>query len=378
MNYQRMAIEKEAPEEVGVSIKYNLSESAISDQTLDSLQISIPQSTMLTYTEHKGSPKLRSIIAEASNGSLTPDHVLITAGASTSLFIILTALLGADSHLVVTRPNYTSSLEIPRSIGCDITFVDLEFESQFSLDLKKIAAAVRPGVTKLISICSPNNPTGTMCTDAELGSLADVAQEAGAYLLIDETYAHLKYSTDSSGSDYEAATPGSSYLRSNVITVSSMSKAYGVPGIRMGWLSTTNAALQEAFLAAKEQISISGSVLDELVAEQILSRRSELLSATIADLQRRRDRVAAWVAEESEWVEWVRPEAGAMCFVKFKKEPHGGIEAFYTRLLAEYGTYVGRGTWFGAQDTYFRLGYGWPTWDHLDTGLGLLSKAIRG
>ncbi|KAM3554163.1 hypothetical protein MY1884_006284 [Beauveria asiatica] len=378
MNYQRMAIEKEAPEEVGVSIKYNLSESAISDQTLDSLQISIPQSTMLTYTEHRGSPKLRSIIAEASNGSLTPDHVLITAGASTSLFIILTALLGADSHLVVTRPNYTSSLEIPRSIGCAITFVDLEFESQFSLDLKKIAAAVRPGVTKLISICSPNNPTGTMCTNAELSSLADVAQEAGAYLLIDETYAHLKYSTDSSRSDYEAATPGSSYLRNNVITVSSMSKAYGVPGIRMGWLSTTNAALQEAFLAAKEQISISGSVLDELVAEQILSRRSELLSATIADLQRRRDRVAAWVAEESEWVEWVRPEAGAMCFVKFNKEPHGGIEAFYTRLLAEYGTYVGRGTWFGAQDTYFRLGYGWPTWDHLDTGLGLLSKAIRG
>ncbi len=130
-----MAIEKEAPEEVGVSIKYNLSESAISDQTLDSLQISIPQSTVLTYTEHKGSIKLRSIIAEASNGSLTPDDVLITAGASTSLFIVLTALLGADSHLIVTRPNYTSSLEIPRSIGCDITFADLEFESQFSLDM---------------------------------------------------------------------------------------------------------------------------------------------------------------------------------------------------------------------------------------------------
>ncbi|KAM3532211.1 hypothetical protein MY4038_004133 [Beauveria bassiana] len=378
MNYQRMAIEKEAPEEVGVSIKYNLSESAISDQTLESLQISIPQSTILTYTEHKGSPKLRSIIAEASNGSLTPDDILITAGASTSLFIILTALLGADSHLIVTRPNYTSSLEIPRSIGCDITFVDLEFESQFSLNLEKIAAAIRPGITKVISICSPNNPTGTMCTDAELRKLADLAQEAGAYLLIDETYAHLKYSSNPVGSEHEPATTGSGYLGNNVITVSSMSKAYGVPGIRMGWLSTTNPALQETFLGAKEQISISGSVLDELVAEQILCRRSELLSATIADLQRRRDRVAAWVAKESEWVEWIRPEAGAMCFIKFKKEPYGGVEAFYSRLLAKYGTYVGRGTWFGGQDTYFRLGYGWPTWDHLDTGLGLLSEAIRG
>jgi aspartate/methionine/tyrosine aminotransferase len=377
MNYQRMAIEKEAPEEVGLSIKYNLSESAISDQTLNSLQISIPQSTVLTYTEHRGSIKLRTIIAEASNG-LTPDHVLITAGASTSLFIVMTALLSAQSHLIVTRPNYTSSLEIPRSIGCDITFIDLEFGTQFSLDMEKLAAAIRPGITKLISICSPNNPTGTTCTDADLCKLADLAREAGAYLLIDETYAPLKYSSEPGGSERDPAISSSGYLGKNVVTVSSMSKAYGVPGLRMGWLATKDPALQELFLAAKEQISISGSVLDELVAEQILSRRSELLSATITDLQRRRDCVAAWVAEESQWVEWVRPDAGAMCFIKFKKEPHGGVEAFYTRLLARYGTYVGRGTWFGAEDTYFRLGYGWPTWDHLKTGLELLSKAFRG
>lgn len=372
-----MAIEKEAPEEVGVSIKYNLSESAISDHTLDSLQITIPQSTALTYTEHKGSRKLRSLIAEASNECLTPDDVLITAGASTSLFIIMTALLGADSHLIVTRPNYTSSLEIPLAIGCDITFVDLEFESQFSLDMDKLSSAIRPGITKLISVCSPNNPTGAVCTDAELRKLANLARAAEAYLLIDETYADLKYGSCLGRGKGKFIVPPSSYLADNVVSVSSMSKAYGVPGIRMGWLATTNPALQEKFLAAKEQISISGSVLDELVAEQILTRRHQLLSSTIADLLRRRDRVAAWVAEESEWLEWVRPEAGAMCFIKFKKEPHGGVDAFYTRLLERYGTYVGRGTWFGTQDTYFRLGYGWPTWEHLDAGLRLLSEALR-
>ncbi|KAM3551592.1 hypothetical protein MY1884_007643 [Beauveria asiatica] len=92
MNYRRMAIEKEAPEEVGLSIKYNLPESAISDQTLNSLQISIPQSTVLTYTEHKGSVKLQTIIAEDLNG-LALDDVLITAGALISLFIVITALL---------------------------------------------------------------------------------------------------------------------------------------------------------------------------------------------------------------------------------------------------------------------------------------------
>ncbi|KAM4054536.1 aminotransferase class I and II domain-containing protein [Hirsutella rhossiliensis] len=373
MNYQRMAIEKEAPEEVGAVIKYNLSESAISDQTPESLSITIPPALVLTYTEHRGSRKIRSLVAQASGGSLTPDDVLVTAGASTSLFIVNTALLGPKDHIVVTRPNYATNLEVPRSIGCDITYIDLEFELQFCLNVDRIAAAIRPGITKLISICSPNNPTGTVCKASEIQSLASLAKEKQCYLLVDETYLDLNY--DSSG---ENAIPTAASLGNHVITVSSMSKAYGVPGIRIGWLITSNPLLQGTFLAAKEQISISGSVLDELAAEQVLSRRAELLPKTIADMRRRRDRVASWVDEESELVEWVRPEAGVMCFIKMKKDPAGGTQAFYTRLLEKHGVYVGRGTWFERDDRFFRLGYGWPTWEDLETGLNGISKALRG
>ena len=375
MNYQRMAIEKEAPEEVGTVIKYNLSESAISDQTLDSLRITIPPELVLTYTEHKGSLKIRSLVAQASNGSLTPDDILVTAGASTSLFIVNTSLLGPKDHLVVTRPNYATNLEIPRSIGCDITFVDLEFESQFRLDIDRIAAAIRPGITKLISICSPNNPTGTVCTPSELQSLASLAREKGIYLLVDETYSDLNYAPSPADGGYSIQ--GAASLGDHVITVSSMSKTYGVPGIRIGWLTTTNTLLQETFLAAKEQISISGSVLDELIAEQILSHRTELLSGTVVDMRRRRDRVASWIADESELLDWVRPEAGVMCFIRMKKEPPGGPKAFYKRLLQEHGVYIGRGGWFERDDTFFRLGYGWPTWEELETGLKAISKALR-
>jgi aspartate/methionine/tyrosine aminotransferase len=156
-----------------------------------------------------------------------------------------------------------------------------------------------------------------------------------------------------------------------------MSKAYGVPGIRIGWLTTTNRILQETFLAAKEQISISGSVIDELVAEQVLSRRSELLPKAIADMRRRRDRIASWVDAESESVDWVMPEAGVMCLIRLKKEPIRGMEAFYRQLLEKYGVYVGRGTWFEMSDTFFRLGYGWPTWEELEMGLDGLSRALR-
>ena len=376
MNYQRMAIEKEAPEEVGTVIKYNLSESAISDQTLDSLNITIPSSSILTYTEHKGSHRIRSIVAQASGGPITPEDVLVTAGASTSLFIIKTALLGPKDHLIVTRPNYATNLEIPRSIGCDITFIDLEFESQFRLDIDCISAAIRPGITRLISICSPNNPTGTLCNSSELQALALLAKENGCYLLIDETYADLNYASDHT--NVESKMPGGACLGDHVITVSSMSKAYGVPGIRVGWLTTTNPVLQETLLAAKEQISISGSVLDELVAEQILSHRAELLPKTIADMRHRRDRVASWVEEHSDLIGWVRPEAGVMCFIKIKTEPAGGIDAFYKGLLGKHGVYIGRGTWFERDDTFFRLGYGWPTWEELEVGLDKIVTALRG
>jgi aspartate/methionine/tyrosine aminotransferase len=167
-------------------------------------------------------------------------------------------------------------------------------------------------------------------------------------------------------------------IGSHVITVSSMSKAYGVPGIRVGWLTTTDPALMERFLAAKEQISISGSVIDELVAEQILARRAELLPVTIADMRRRRDLVGRWVGQQRELVDWVKPEAGVMCFIKIRERPEGGVEAFYKRLLDRHGVYIGRGSWFERDDTFFRLGYGWPTLEELETGLEAISDALRG
>ncbi|KAI9751215.1 MAG: hypothetical protein M1835_001250 [Candelina submexicana] len=374
MHYQRMLIEKEAPEEVGAIIRYNLSESAIGDRTIADLEISLPPDLVLTYTEHQGSSRIRSRIAYTAKHhgplTLTPNDILITAGASTSLFIIATALLSRDDHLIVTRPNYATNLETPRAIGCDITFIDLKFEDGFRVDLDRIASAIRlDGSTKLISVCSPSNPMGTMLSPTELRALAQLARVRGCYVVVDETYADLTY-------DEPITT--AACLGDHMIGVSSMSKAYGVPGIRIGWLSTTSKSLQEAFLAAKEQISICGSVLDELVAEQILARREELLRDTKKEMQYRRDCLTAWVQSEEELVEWVRPVAGVMCFIHVKQEPVGGMTAFYDRLLKEHGTYVGPGRWFEQSDTWFRLGYGWPTREELEAGLEAISKTLRG
>jgi len=361
-----MPIEVESPEEYGyASIRYNLSESSIADQTLSTLGLSVPNLTLL-YTEHRGARGLRDLVAARTAG-LNADHVLITAGAAGALFIISTALLSPEDHLVVVRPNYATNLETPRAIGCEITCVDLAFERGFEIDLVAVGAAITPR-TRLISVTCPHNPTGVAPRPGELRALADLAAKHGCRLLVDETYGELAY---------EGPLPIAAALGPHVISVASLSKAYGVPGIRIGWLVCQDQGLLELFLAAKEQIGICGSVVDEWIAEEVLKRRSSLLKPTLMEMRRRRDLVADWMDSEP-LLEWVYPTGGVVCFPRMLREPEGGTEGFYKRLLETYGTYVGPGHWFERPDHYFRVGYGWPTTEALEGGLKAISSALRG
>jgi aspartate/methionine/tyrosine aminotransferase len=241
MRYVRMPIEVESPEEYGYGrIRYNLSESSVADQTIAGLGLSIPDLTLL-YGEHRGSEPLRALIARQGDG-LHADDVLVTSGAATALFIIATSLLGSQDHLVVIRPNYATNLETPRAIGCEISFVDLSFEQGYRVDVDAIAAAIKPN-TRVISITCPHNPTGAMLTVDELAAIVELARRRGCLLVVDETYRDLSY---------DGPLPVGASLGEHVISVSSLSKAYGVPGIRVGWLITRDRRLQELFLAAKE------------------------------------------------------------------------------------------------------------------------------
>jgi aspartate/methionine/tyrosine aminotransferase len=242
MRYVRMPIEVESPEEYGYGrIRYNLSESSITDVRLSDLRLTIPDLTLL-YGEHRGSEKLRSLIAAGGYG-LTATDVLITGGAAGALFIVATALLGPDDHLVVVRPNYATNLETPRAIGCAITHIDLSFENGFKTDFDALAAAITSR-TKIISVTCPHNPTGVMYSDAELRRLVDLARSKGCYLLVDETYRDLSF---------DGALPMAASLGAHVISVASLSKAYGAPGLRIGWLINRDPHLQERFSLPKSR-----------------------------------------------------------------------------------------------------------------------------
>ncbi|RWD42212.1 MAG: aminotransferase class I/II-fold pyridoxal phosphate-dependent enzyme, partial [Mesorhizobium sp.] len=216
MNYARMVIEKGAPEEYGYDrIRYNLSESSIADRKLSDIGLSLPDLTLF-YGEHRGEKGLRALIA-AQDGGLSADDVLVTAGAAGALFIIATSLLSADDHLVVLRPNYATNIETPKAIGCAISYVDLDFDNGFAIDIERVAAAVRPS-TRLISVTCPHNPTGTMMARADLDALIALAESRRCRLLVDETYRDLSYGEK---------LPSAASLSAAAISVSSLSKAFG-------------------------------------------------------------------------------------------------------------------------------------------------------
>ncbi|TGV62033.1 aminotransferase class I/II-fold pyridoxal phosphate-dependent enzyme, partial [Mesorhizobium sp. M00.F.Ca.ET.149.01.1.1] len=121
---------------------------SIADQKLSDIGLSLPDLTLF-YGEHRGEKELRALIAAQDKG-LSADDVLVTAGAAGALFIVATSLLSANDHLVVVRPNYATNIETPKAIGCAISYVDLDFDNGFAIDLSRVAAAVRPD-TGLIS-----------------------------------------------------------------------------------------------------------------------------------------------------------------------------------------------------------------------------------
>jgi aspartate/methionine/tyrosine aminotransferase len=360
-----MPIELESPEEYGYDrICNNLSESSIRDRSVADFGLTIPNLTLL-YGEHRGDKRLRQLVASQSPG-LLPDDVLITTGAAGALFIISTTLLTPDDHLVVVRPNYATNIETPRAIGCEISFIDLKFENGFALDVDQVRSALRPN-TRLVSITCPHNPTGTLISRQQLDDLVALTAEAGVKLLVDETYRDLAY---------DKQLPIAASLADHVISVSSLSKAYGIPGVRTGWLITRDAELALRFLAAKEQINICGSVVDEWISAAVLEQRDAFLSQLQVEMRRRLAIVRDWVHADP-LIEWVEPRGGVVCFPRIAAGHDFDADAFHQRLLDQHGTYVGRGHWFEMPPNFFRLGYLWPLETELRDGLDGISRALR-
>jgi len=365
MRYTRMPIEIESPEEMGYgNIRYNLAESSVRDIYLRDLNIDL-KDMVLFYGEHKGITKLRETIKEESK-ILTADDVLVTTGAATALFVVATTLLNPSDHLVVIRPNYGTNLETPRAINCAMSIIDLKFENGFEIDVNEIRKAIQPN-TKLISITNPHNPTGKVFDEKLIQQLVQLAEESNCHLLVDETYRDLNFQTE--------LKPYAAELSDKVISVSSVSKSFGAPGIRIGWLICRDKKLMHDFLAAKEQICLCNSVVDEEIAFHLLHNKKTILPKHHEHIRTNFTHFKQWFAQQS-YLEWVEPQAGVVCFPRVKAEYKPDKEKLYDTLFSKYATIVGPGHWFEQDKIYMRLGFGYPLFEELKTGLSNLEECI--
>lgn len=290
MKFYRSAIEAEGAEVIGYDkIKYNLAESSVRDRTMADLGIELKGLELPYAQDHFGMTKLRELIAKQSGEHVETDHIMLTAGASAALFIMAITLLEKGDHIVITRPNYCTNIETPEAIGCDISFVDLDYDKNFRIDLDYLESVVTPE-TKYVSLTCPNNPDGSMLSLDELKRVIEIVEKNETYLLVDETYREMVA--------HENLLPVAATLSERVISISSMSKSYGVPGIRIGWIHTQDKALMESFLCAKEQMSIHGSILDETVAYETLLKKDEWLTEVIPEILEGKRIVKEWIERE--------------------------------------------------------------------------------
>ena len=379
MDYRRMPIEVESPEQMGYDkIRNNLSESSYTDTFFRDIDLNTGlHDLLLAYGSHAGHEGLRELLAKDSpvltrdsagltrdSPGLTRDDVLLTIGAAGALFIIATALLEKGDELIVVRPNYATNIETPRAIGAAIKYIDLRFEEGFALDIAKIKAAIT-GKTKYISVTYPHNPTGACLTADELRQLAVLAEKNELFLLVDETYRDMVF-----GEQLPLAATGSPH----VISVSSLSKTYGLPGLRIGWIICQDQKIMQTFLAAKEQIHICGPLLDEEIAFRYLQQKDRYFPGIREGIQQKFGLVKSWIEQQNDF-EWVEPAGGCVCFPRLAHPQHGNIDRFYRILLEEYGTYAGPGHWFGMPRHYMRIGFGWPSAASLQEGLAALTRS---
>ena len=364
MDYRRMPIEIEAPEGLGYgNIDCNLSESSFTDQRLTDLGFGL-ENLVLYYGDHLGKPELRELIASEIKGHA--EEVLITPGAAAALFMVSTALLNKGDHMVVAKSNYATNIETPRSIGANISYLPMKFENQYALDLDELDNLITEK-TKLVSLTYPHNPTGVMIDEKTLRRIIEMIERKSCFLLFDETYREMSF---------VPKLPVAAALSDRVISVGSMSKSFGLPGIRIGWIICRGKKMMETLLAAKEQILITNSVIDEEIAFRYLSNKERIFPDVQKIIRSNFETLKNFMLNQ-ESLEWVEPQGGCVCFPRIKKEISLDMKRFHDELLLTFRTYVGRGHWFEENERHIRIGYSWETNEKLQRGLKNILKVIE-
>ena len=349
-------------------VNYNLSESGVHPMTLRELvkdpgDLEALLNIEINYPQANGIIALRERIAAMYPGS-TPDNILVTVGAAESNFITLQTIMEPGDEISIMLPNYMQVWGVAKNMGLQVKTFHLQERLDWGLD-QDVDASVSEK-TKLIAVCNPNNPTGHILSDKEMDVIIAAAERVGAWILADEVYAGAERTTD-------IMTPSFWDRYDKVLAMGSMSKAYGLPGLRVGWVVGPADTVDDIW-ARHEYVTISASMLSNHITSYALS--PDVLPRV---RQRARDYIRRGYPILEEWMKGhgdifsvVPPQAAAIAFVRYHLDVNSTI--LTERLMKEKSVLIVPGDHFGL-DHYLRISFGLES-EFLRTGLDRIHELI--
>jgi aspartate/methionine/tyrosine aminotransferase len=294
-------------------VEMDMSESGIRPVTLRELgEMGLDLDTILNmplgYSQSNGTIPLRETLAEQYPGA-TPDHIEVTNGTSEANYLLALSLLKEGDEVALEVPNYMQFGGVPESVGAVIRRFRLSLDHDWEPDWEEFEAAVNQK-TRLVYLSNPNNPTGSVLSDEAMRRIVARCEEVGAYLLADEVYLGAEI--------YRERTKSFWGMSDRVIVTSGLSKAYGIPGVRIGWIVGPKEEVAECW-TQHDYITIGPNKMSDLVARTAVrpENRERLYSRTRTILQHNLPIMREWIAGFNGFLQFREPVAGALCLVRY-------------------------------------------------------------
>lgn len=305
----------------------------------------------LGYTETWGAPGLRASISQTYD-AMAPENILCFAGAEEGVYVAMRVLLEPQDHAIVIVPNYQAAETVPLDI-CEVTGVPLLEQEYWRIDFDSLRAAIRPS-TKLISVCFPNNPTGAIPSHEDFNELVAICRTHELFLFSDEVYRQLEL-------DEAKRVPQVADAYEKGLSLNVMSKAYGLPGLRIGWIAAQDTDALQRFERYKHYLSICNSAPSERLAQIALGVRHQLLDRIRALMSDNLLKLEVFFAQYPALFEWQRPDGGCIAFPRFTGR--GSVETLCQGLVQEAGVLllpssIYRSELMPTPTDRFRIGFG--------------------
>jgi aspartate/methionine/tyrosine aminotransferase len=300
----------------------------------------------LGYSEARGSAALRSAIA-ATYANCTPDNILVTTGAIEANFLVFNVLLQAGDHVIAPFPAYQQLYSVPRALGCDVSLWRVGSEPEYRFDVDDLERLLRP-TTRLIVVNSPHNPTGALLSPSEMDRVYSLAESVGAKVLGDEAYRWL-------------AVPGGEPFAAPMVdhgplglSVGTVSKPFGLPGLRIGWIAATPEIVAQCW-SARDYVSLSPGKLNDALAVLAFKHRERILERNAHIIETNLSAATDWIYQHADILSWNRPRAGLLAMLRYDL-PVDSLE-LADLLATEYGVMLAPGSAFG-MERHLRIGIG--------------------